>query len=101
MVLRQGSALRLVEALSRGLVLAHLWPDRSARNRGMDSGRQTRRALSAPDAQVHLDADAAWCLSDARAWHRRPADETWAGSPCHIALNALPCQRSRWCFAAS
>ena len=49
--------------LSRGSLLADLRPDRSARDRRMDPGRQTAGPVPTPDAQVHLDADAARGLS--------------------------------------
>ena len=58
---------RLARALPGGAFLADLRADRSARDRGMDPGRQSPRSVPAPDAQVHLDADAARGLAGEHA----------------------------------
>src|SRR5947199_4566923 len=65
MVPRQRGEIRRDQALPRGFVLADFRPDRSAPDRGMDSGRQARRPFSASNAQVHLDTDPARSLSGA------------------------------------
>jgi len=65
MVARQRAALRSSFTLSRSVVLTDIRPDRSAPNRGMDSRRQTRRAISTSDAQIHLEPDPAGSLIDA------------------------------------
>ncbi len=79
----------LAAAMPRRLVFADFWPDRSARNRGMDSGGQAAGAFSITDAQVHLDAESAWRVahlvipSGAKAESRDPVakpDVTIRGS---------------------
>src|SRR5438105_11150054 len=66
MVARQSGEIRFNEPLPRRFVLTDLRTDRSAPDRGMDFGRQTRRPFPTSDAQVHLDADAARCLAMTR-----------------------------------
>src|ERR1700738_3630748 len=66
MVAGKAFSFQVTETLSRRVVLPDFRPDRSARNRRMDFGRQTRRAISASDAQVHLDADSARRVS--KSW---------------------------------
>src|SRR5207237_3937285 len=63
MVARQSGEIRFNQTLPCGFVFADLWPDRSAPDRGMDSGRQTRCPFPTPDAQVHLDAHSARSLA--------------------------------------
>src|SRR5437763_14983285 len=79
MVARQSKKVRFNETLSRRVVLAHFWPSRPAPNRGMDFGRQTRRPLPTPNAQVHLDADPAWCLT--HATRAEALDRDFAAGP--------------------
>src|SRR5881409_3855770 len=59
MVARQSAALRPSVPLPCRALLADLWPDRSAPNRGMDSHRQTERPFSTSDAQIHLETNSA------------------------------------------
>src|SRR5256714_1553502 len=66
MVARQSGEIRFNEPLPRRFILADLRPDRSAPDRGMDFGGQTRRPFPTSDAQIHLDADATWCLAMTR-----------------------------------
>ncbi len=63
---RESAALRSGIALPCGALFTDLWPDRSAPDCGMDSGRQTQRAVSTSDAQIHLEPSATWCLKDVR-----------------------------------
>lgn len=59
MVTRQSAAVRPFLALPRRALLANFRQDRSARNRGMDSCRQTQRPFPTSDAQIYMEADAA------------------------------------------
>src|SRR4030095_16915066 len=56
---RSCGALRSSLPLPRRALLANFRQDRSARNRGMDSRRQTERPFPTSDAQSHLETDAA------------------------------------------
>src|SRR5436190_8896993 len=59
MGVRESATLRSGIALPRGALFTDLWPDRSAPDCGMDSGRQTQRPFSTSDAQIHLEPNAA------------------------------------------
>src|SRR5438270_10804283 len=58
MVARATGALSAERTLPGRFVFSDLRPDRSARDRGMDSGGSPPRPFPIADAQVHLDADA-------------------------------------------
>ena len=105
MVTGERLPVRFAQTLSRCFVLADLWPDRSARNRGMDSGGSAAGAVPVADAQVHLDTDAARGLArskvekpqGAAVYNRRPANPAIVnrrslklgadtrGKRCHVA----------------
>src|SRR5205085_11588742 len=59
MVARSTAALSAERTLPGRFVFSDLRPDRSARDRGMDSGGSPPCPFPIADAQVHLDADAA------------------------------------------
>src|SRR3954463_14341525 len=59
MVERTTASLRSRVTCSLRPVLAHLRPDRAAADRRLDCRRQIAGSFPAPDAQVHLAADAA------------------------------------------
>src|SRR5438094_4968945 len=63
MGVRESATLRSGIALPCGALFTDLWPDRSAPDCGMDSGRQTQCAVSASDAQIYLEPNRAWRLN--------------------------------------
>ena len=71
----QSAAVRSSLSLPRGPFLTNFRQDRPASDRGMDSGRQTKRPFSASDAQIHLEPNTAGGLNDD---NRRPRMVIWS-----------------------
>ena len=76
--------------MPRRAFLTHFWPDRTARNRRMDVGRQTRSAVPIANAQIYLVADGARGLSG-KAQLEPPVSFVYVG---WLPPNQIPAFRS-------